>query len=75
VPARPEVPTGPDLRREPLGFTLPATRPDAHWHAEIDSYDPASPAGTPTRHADEQVTVGPRSVVVLKNPRPAAPLP
>ena len=29
---------------EPLSFTLPATRPDAEWHAEIDSYDPAAPA-------------------------------
>ena len=32
---------------EPLGFTIPATRPGAEWHAEIDSYDPAAPAGAP----------------------------
>ena len=30
---------------EPLSFTLPPTRPGAEWHAEIDSYDPAAPAG------------------------------
>ena len=54
---------------EPLDFVLPATRPEAQWRAEIDSYDPASPAGAPTRHAGAQVTVGPRSVAVLKSPR------
>ena len=44
---------------EPLGFTLPPTRPGAEWHAEIDSYDPAAPAGAGKRHAGDQVTVGP----------------
>ena len=29
---------------EPLDFTLPVTRAQAAWHAEIDSYDPAAPA-------------------------------
>jgi hypothetical protein len=49
----------------PTGFvTFPAH--DQH---------PAIPVGTPVRHAGEQVTVGPTSVVVLKNPRPAPPLP
>jgi isoamylase len=51
---------------EPLGFVLPSTRPSAEWHAEIDSHDPAAPAGTSARHAGEQVTVGPRSVAVLR---------
>ena len=50
---------------EPLDFVLPATRPGARWHAEIDSYDPASPAGAAIRGAGEPVTVGPRSVAVL----------
>jgi isoamylase len=50
---------------EPLRFVLPATRPGARWQAEIDSFDPASPAGAATRSAGEQVTVGPRSVAVL----------
>jgi isoamylase len=57
---------------EPLEFVLPATRPQAVWQAEIDTYDPAPPAGPATadRKAGDPITVGPRSVVVLKNPRP-----
>ena len=54
---------------EPLGFVLPATRPGAHWQAEIDSYAPSAPsapsatagtAGAAARGAGDQVTVGPR---------------
>jgi len=56
---------------EPLGFVLPATRVDAEWHAEIDSYDPATPVAAPKRRAGETVTVGPRSVLVLRGPAPA----
>jgi isoamylase len=54
---------------EPLDFTLPDTRPQAGWQVEIDSYDPAQPddAAAP-RKAGDIVTVGPRSVVVLRNP-------
>ena len=55
---------------EPLGFTLPGTRPGAEWHAEIDSYDPAAPAGAAKHHAGDQVTVGPRSVAVLRAASP-----
>jgi isoamylase len=51
---------------EPLGFVLPATRPGAEWHAEIDSHDPGAPAGATERHAGDQVTVGPRSVAVFR---------
>jgi glycogen operon protein len=51
---------------EPLGFTLPATRPAAEWQAEIDSHDPAAPAEAAERRAGEQVTVGPRSVAVFR---------
>ena len=59
---------------EPLGFTLPVTREQAAWHAEIDSYAPAPPArsGPADRRAGDSVTVGPRSVVVLSGPRPPA---
>ena len=56
---------------EPLGFVLPPTRAGAEWQAEIDSYDPAAPAGAAERHAGDQVTVGPRSVAVLR----ATPIP
>ena len=55
---------------EPLGFALPATRPGAQWQAEIDTYDPTAPAGAPIRSADDQVTVGPRSVAVLRAASP-----
>ncbi len=50
---------------EPIGFTIPATRPDTAWHEEIDSYQPETAAGPP-RQAGDQVTVGPRSVSVLR---------
>jgi isoamylase len=50
---------------EPLAFTIPATGRDVAWQAEIDTYDPAAAAGAPPR-AGGQLTVGPRSVVVLR---------
>jgi isoamylase len=50
---------------EPIGFTIPATRPGTGWHEEIDSYQPEAAAGPP-RQAGDQVTVGPRSVCVLR---------
>ena len=52
---------------EPLEFVLPATRPQARWQVEVDTYDPASQAGPAAAdgRADDHVTVGPRSVVVL----------
>ena len=53
---------------EPLSFTLPATRPGAQWHTEIDTHDPAAPEGAATVDDGGSITVGPRSVVVLKNP-------
>jgi isoamylase len=52
---------------EPLGFILPPTRPDAEWHAQIDSHDPAAPAGAAEHKAGDQVTVGPRSVAVFQS--------
>jgi hypothetical protein len=51
---------------EPLDFTLPDTRPQAEWRAEIDTFDPAAAGSAATRRrAGDQVTVGPRSVLVL----------
>ena len=58
---------------EPLDWVLPATRLQAVWRVEIDTYDPA-PQTEPApvdRKAGDSITVGPRSVVVLTNPRPA----
>jgi isoamylase len=56
---------------EPLEFVLPATRPQARWRMEIDSWDLVAPAAG-EREAGDSVTVGPRSVVVLLNPLTAA---
>ena len=55
---------------EPLDFVLPATRPQARWRAEIDTYNPGSQNGPATadRRAGGQITVGPRSLVVLLSP-------
>jgi len=58
---------------EPLDFVLPATRPQAGWQVEIDTYDPAPPAGVPTsstgeHKAGDHLTAGPRSVVLLRSP-------
>jgi glycogen operon protein len=55
---------------KPLEFVLPDTRPQAGWKVEIDTFDPAPPAGPATtdRQAGDPITVGPRSVVVLLNP-------
>jgi glycogen operon protein len=57
---------------EPLDFTLPDTRPQAGWQVEVDTYDLTSQAGpSAVEHkAGDPITVGPRSVVVLENPRP-----
>jgi len=55
---------------EPLDFVIPETRAGLEWRAEIDSYDPAAPAAAPPRHAGDRITVGPRSVAVLRGPRP-----
>ncbi len=56
---------------EPLDFTIPPIRPGQAWQLEIDSYDPAPAraAGSPWQ-AGGRVTVGPRSVCVLRGPRP-----
>jgi isoamylase len=54
---------------EPLDFVIPATRDGLVWQAEIDSYGPAAPAAGPQRQAGDHVTVGPRSVAVLRGPR------
>jgi isoamylase len=54
---------------EPLDFVLPATRPQATWQLEVDTYDPARAADpAEPRKAGDSVRVGPRSVVVLLSP-------
>jgi isoamylase len=55
---------------EPLDFVIPATRDGQRWQAELDSYDlGAVSTGVPARQAGDHVSVGPRSVAVLRGPR------
>ena len=54
---------------EPLDFIVPGVRDGQRWQAEIDTYDPAAAATTPQRQAGDRITVGPRSVTVLRGPR------
>ncbi len=58
----------------PLEFVVPGTRDGQTWQAEMDSYDPSAdpsaPAATPPRLPGDRITVGPRSVTVLRGPRP-----
>jgi isoamylase len=51
---------------EPLNFVLPDARPGARWHCAIDTYELDDAATAPDRRAGEQVTVGPRSIMVLR---------
>ncbi len=69
---------------EPLTFTIPVTRApqtetqaapsgpaagDQVWRAELNTYRPAAASSAPEVHAGSQVTVSPRSIVVLRAPR------
>jgi glycogen operon protein len=58
---------------EPLDFTIGPARPGQAWQLAIDSYDPQRAVGdgaaAPSRRAGDRVTVGPRSVCVLRGPR------
>jgi isoamylase len=56
---------------EPLEFVLPATRGRASWRTDIDTYDPVAPGNSAAgpRGAGDHVTVNPRSIVVLSDPR------
>ncbi len=58
---------------EPLDFTVPPARPGQTWLAEIDTHDPGAPAhAAGPRQAGDKVTVGPRSVSILRGPRAGA---
>ena len=56
---------------EPLDFVLPVTRGQASWRIDVDTYDPAAPGDSTVapQGAGDHVTVGPRSIVVLSDPR------
>ena len=54
---------------ERLEFTIPDGRPGLAWQAEIDTLDPAAVPSALRHRAGDRVTVGPRSVLVLRGPR------
>ncbi len=56
---------------EPLDFVLPVTREQASWRIDVDTYDPAAPGSSTVapQGAGDHVAVGPRSIVVLSDPR------
>jgi glycogen operon protein len=51
---------------EPLTFIIPTTRPGQAWKCEIDTYDPHAPTEPVPTTAGGTITVGSRSVVVLR---------
>jgi isoamylase len=60
---------------EPLAFTIPMCRTaqaGQAWQTEIDTYEAAGPPAAAGLHAGDQLKVGPRSITVLRAPRPAA---
>src|SRR5262249_7973908 len=57
---------------ETLEFEIPRTRDGQTWQAEIDSHDPPAAATMPQRQAGDHITVVPRSLTVLRGPRPQA---
>jgi glycogen operon protein len=54
---------------EPQTFVIPPTRPGQAWYRYVDTFDPGAAPATDPQSADGTVTVGPRSVVVLRGPR------
>ncbi len=53
---------------EPLDFVIPPSRPGQTWYGEIDTFEPDQPSASGPLLAGDKVTVGPRSVVVLRGP-------
>jgi isoamylase len=55
---------------EPLEFVIPATRDGQAWRIEINSYDLSAAANAFEGRAGDWLSVGPRSVTVLRGLRP-----
>ncbi len=51
----------------PLEFTVPATRPGQTWLGELDTIDPSTVPTPVPPAAGGKVTVGPRSIVLLRS--------
>ena len=52
---------------EPLTFTVPVNLPARRWDVVCDTFDPARKVAVA-----QQLTVGPRSTVILQSPSSAA---
>ncbi len=57
---------------EALDFVIPPGRPGQTWFVEIDTFDPARPSAPEPFGTGTGVTVGPRSVVLLRGARQGA---
>jgi hypothetical protein len=55
--------------QEPLEFTVPKVRNGQAWNAEINTYYPSAAPSAAIVSAGDEVTVEPRSVLVLRGPR------
>ncbi len=53
---------------EPLDFTVPPTRARQDWYWEVDTFEPSTTPAPAGLHAGDRVSVGPRSVLVLRGP-------
>ena len=54
---------------EPLEFVIPASRPGQIWYVEIDTFEPVKPLTPTPLVGGRTITVGPRSVAVLRGPQ------
>jgi len=57
---------------EPLDFTLPITRARQDWYRDVDTFEPSSSQSSAKFRAGDKLRVGPRSVLVMRGPHPAA---
>ena len=58
---------------EPLEFVVPATEPDETWAPEVDTYEPRDVTAPAKLAAGDQLTVHPRSIMLLQGHRTAEP--
>ncbi len=54
---------------EPLEFTVPPTRAGQSWYGELDTFETAARPSPVPPAAGGTITLGPRSIVVLRGPR------
>ena len=55
---------------QPLDFTIPATRAHQEWCTEVDTFDPSTVETSAAISAGNRLSVGPRSIRVLRGRAP-----